>query len=246
MRYLIACVLLVNTAYAGNSCRIINGRQICSPQVANSYIQYSAQPVVAAQQYPVQYYVAPYMQAQAQDAYHFTGSKERLELEYLRGYVVAMQTAMQQQPLEQQAEQQQPEDFDKSQAVRAVPLSQLPLGVQQGAADAAGQIQQQELRDLGVRPQVQMYCARCHNADVQSGGIEIDSNVNMNGPEYDAKRGLIFRALNEGRMPLGADQKPYRLPDAVIHEIMRELSGEPSQQQPQAQQREPQLSVSIK
>jgi hypothetical protein len=196
----------------------------CRPQavvVRQPYIAAAKQAYIPYAAPPVNYYVAPWVQAQAQDAYHFRGSEERLELERLRGYVAAVQELTRREVANEPAEPQPGFDEPPPQP----------------------QAQQQPIPTLpaATRPLVQMYCAKCHNQDKQAGGMWIDANAPMDGAEYDAKRGLIWRMLNEGKMPQGPDGEPHALPPQTIHDIMRELSGAPEQlpEQPNAPQPAP-------
>lgn len=198
----------------------------CRPQaviVRQPYIAAAKQAYIQYAAPPVNYYVAPWVQAQAQDAYHFRGSEERLELERLRGYVAAVQELTRREVTDEPAEPQP--GFDEPPQQQVQPQAQLPPPV-----------------PAATRPLVQMYCAKCHNEEKQSGNQWIDANAPMDGSDYDAKRGLIWRVLNEGKMPQGPDGEPHALPAQTIHDIMRELSGAPEAEAP-AQPPIPQQSV---
>lgn len=256
MRYVLALLLLTaqtgGLAHAGRPCNVCatatpvityGARTIAAAPVYNNVAAAHGNYLTYGQQLPVNYYVAPWLQAVAKDTYEFRGSQERLELERLRGYVARSQEVDKLMRAQLAAEgvveevtaapAEHPAAFDGPQkptqwAPQAGPGAPQTAAAAQPAQPAAA------VPSPAARTLVQFHCSRCHGEATQSGGVWLDARAPLDGPDYDSLRGAAVRAIVEGRMPRGPDGKGVTLPSQTQFDLIREITGNPTQAQPAA------------
>lgn len=228
MRQLIAILLLgLTPSYADAGGRRVFASSGCTTcvnpfqsraVVSHSYVAPVAkvfkQPYIAYS--PVQYAVAPWVQQQAQDTYHFRGSEERLELERLRGYVAAIQEINVSNGLTVEEPGEEPlEGFEG----QAPPTAQAPATW--NAPPKAASPPPNATPELPPnRALVQMYCAKCHGGAEPAGAFELSANTILT----DETVGAVVRVLAADSMPLGPDkQTPAPLDAQTKFNLMMEL-----------------------
>ena len=243
MRYVLALLLFTaqtgGLAHAGGCVPCASAgravvyapRTVAAAPVYNNVAAAHGSYLTYGQQFPVNYYVAPWLQAVAKDTYEFRGSQERLELERLRGYVARSQEVDKLMRAQLAADGVVEEVTDKP-TPHPAPFDGPQVNTQWKPQAAAGMPQPPAVAAAQTAPAartlVQFHCSRCHGEATQSGGVWLDARAPLDGPDYDSLRGAAVRAILEGRMPKGPNGEGVTLPPQTQFDLIREITGTPT------------------